>query len=147
MALFKFTKAILNGDQIDVYNHGDMSRDFTYIDDLVNGMRLLADAIPSVEYRPNAYEYAEDSLSKVAPFRVVNIGNSEPAKLLDFIAAIEKSIGIEALKNFMPMQAGDVPATWADTSLLEILTGYAPVTDVATGVKLFVNWYREYYDV
>lgn len=147
MALFKFTKAILNGNQIDVYNHGDMSRDFTYIDDLVNGMRLLADAIPSVEYRPHANEYAEDSLSKVAPFRVVNIGNSEPAKLLDFIAAIEKSIGIRAVQNFLPMQAGDVPATWADTSLLEELTGYKPKTDLHTGVQKFVEWYREYYDV
>lgn len=147
MALFKFTKAILNGNQIDVYNHGDMSRDFTYIDDLVNGMRLLADAIPSVEYRPNANEYADDSLSKVAPFRVVNIGNSEPAKLLDFIAAIEKSIGIRAVQNLLPMQAGDVPATWADTSLLEELTDYKPKTDLETGVQKFVAWYREYYNV
>lgn len=147
MALFKFTKAILNGESIDVYNHGDMSRDFTYIDDLVNGMRLLVDAIPSVEDVPNASGYTEDSKSKVAPFRVVNIGNSKPAKLLDFIGAIEKSIGIEALKNFMPMQAGDVPATWADTSLLENLTDYHPNTDLSVGVPNFVNWYREYYNV
>ena len=147
MALFKFTKAILNGDPIDVYNHGNMSRDFTYIDDLVNGMRLLVDAIPSVEDRPDANEYAGDSKSKVAPFRVVNIGNSKPSQLLDFIVAIEKSIGIEALKNFMPMQAGDVPATWADTSLLENLTNYHPNTDLSSGVKNFVTWYREYYNV
>ena len=147
MALFKFTKAILNGDPIDVYNHGNMSRDFTYIDGLVNGMRLLVDAIPSVEDRPNGNEYAEDSKSKVAPFRVVNIGNSKPAQLLDFIVAIEKSIGIEALKNFMPMQAGDVPATWADTSLLENLTNYHPNTDLSSGVQNFVTWYREYYNV
>ena len=147
MALFKFTKAILNGDPIDVYNHGDMSRDFTYIDDLVNGMRLLVDAIPNVKDRQNKNEYAEDSKSKVAPFRVVNIGNSKPAQLVDFINAIEKSIGIEALKNFMPMQAGDVPATWADTSLLENLTDYHPNTDLSAGVQNFVNWYREYYNV
>ena len=147
MALFKFTKAILNGDPIDVYNHGDMSRDFTYIDDLVNGMRLLVDAIPNVEDRPNTNEFAEDSKSKVAPFRVVNIGNSKPAQLVDFIAAFEKSIGIEALKNFMPMQAGDVPATWADTSLLENLTNYHSNTDLSSGVQNFVTWYREYYNV
>jgi UDP-glucuronate 4-epimerase len=147
MALFKFTKAILNGDPIDVYNHGDMSRDFTYIDDLVNGMRLLIDAIPGFEDTPDANEDAEDSKSNVAPFRVVNIGNSKPAQLLDFITAIEKSIGISAVKNLMPMQAGDVPATWADTALLECLTGYKPDTDISTGVRNFVDWYREYYNV
>ena len=147
MALFKFTKAILNGDPIDVYNNGDMSRDFTYIDDLVNGVRLLFDAIPNVEDRPNTNEYTEDSKSKVAPFRIVNIGNSKPSQLLDFITAIEKSIGVEALKNFMPMQAGDVPATWADTSLLEKLTGYKPNTDLVTGVQNFVTWYRTFHNV
>ena len=147
MALFKFTKAILNGDPIDVYNHGNMSRDFTYIDDLVNGMRLLVDAIPSVEDRPNANKYAEDSKSNVAPFRVVNIGNSKPAQLLDFIVAIEKSIGIEALKNFIPMQAGDVPATWADSTLLNELTGYKPNMELLSGIQNFVSWYRNYYDV
>ena len=147
MALFKFTKAILNGDPIDVYNQGDMSRDFTYIDDLVEGMHLLIDATPTFGNRSNAIEYAEDSISKVAPFRVVNIGNSKPSKLSDFITAIEKAIDIQAIKNFMPMQAGDVPATWADTTLLETLTGYVPNTDLAIGVKNFVGWYREYYDV
>ena len=147
MALFKFTKAILNGESIDVYNYGDMSRDFTYIDDLVNGMRLLIDTIPCVDYVPDTKLGAEDSKSKVAPFRVVNIGNSKPAQLVDFIAAIEESIGIEALKNFMPMQAGDVPATWADTSLLEQLIDYHPNTDLSAGVKNFVTWYREYYNV
>ena len=147
MALFKFTKAILNGHPIDVYNHGDMSRDFTYIDDLVNGMHLLMDAIP--DDTDPAEENADkmDSKSRVAPFRVVNIGNSKPAQLVDFINAIEKSIGIEALKNFMPMQAGDVPATWADTSLLENLTDYHPNTDLFSGVQKFVNWYKEYYNI
>ena len=147
MALFKFTKAILNGEPIDVYNHGNMSRDFTYIDDLVNGMRLLFDAIPNVEDRPTTNKHVEDSKSKVAPFRVVNIGNAKPSQLVDFIAAIEKSIGVEALKNFMPMQAGDVPATWADTSLLENLTDYHPKTDLSTGIQNFVNWYSEYYNI
>ena len=88
-----------------------------------------------------------DSKSHVAPFRVVNIGNSKPHQLLDFIRAIEESLGTQAIKNLMPMQAGDVPATWADTSLLEMLTGYVPTTDIATGVQNFVGWYREYYNV
>ena len=147
MALFKFTAAILNGDPIDVYNHGDMSRDFTYIDDLVHGMRLLMDAIPGHSDYSEKNAGKIDSKSKVAPFRVVNIGNSEPSKLLDFIEAIENTIGIKSVKNLMPMQAGDVPATWADTSLLTGLTGYKPNTDILTGVQSFVSWYREYYGV
>ena len=147
MALFKFTKAIFNGDPIDVYNHGDMSRDFTYIDDLVHGVRLLIDAIPDNRNLTVENAVTLDSKSRVAPFRVVNVGNSEPSKLLDFIEAIEKSIGIEAVKNLMPMQAGDVPATWADTSLLTSLTDYKPNTDILTGVQSFVSWYREYYGV
>ena len=147
MALFKFTKAILNGDAIDVYNHGDMSRDFTYIDDLLKGIRLLIDAVPRLSDRFGAQEDFIDSKSHAAPFRVVNIGNSKPHQLLDFIHAIEESIGQKAVKNFMPMQAGDVPATWADTTLLEELTGYKPNTDISTGVQNFVRWYREYYSV
>jgi len=147
MALFKFTKAILNSDPIDVYNQGDMSRDFTYIDDLVKGMRLLIDIIPRASNFIVDNSDVLDSKSHVAPFRVVNIGNSKPAQLLDFINAIEKSIGIKALKNLMPMQAGDVPATWADTSLLEELTAYKPNTDLFDGVQKFVAWYREYYNV
>lgn len=147
MALFKFTKAILNGDPIDVYNYGNMSRDFTYIDDLVKGMRLLIDAVPEISDLAKPNNGVDDSKSKVAPFRVVNIGNSQPAQLTDFIAAIEQSIGIKALINLMPMQAGDVSATWADTSLLETLTGYKPETELSTGVNRFVNWFREYYNV
>lgn len=147
MALFKFTKAILNGESIDVYNHGDMSRDFTYIDDLVHGMRLLIDAIPRGRFVEEEPTSCVDSISQVAPFRVVNIGNSQPSQLLDFIIAIEKSVGIEAVKNFMPMQAGDVPATWADTSLLKTLTDYKPKTDLLTGVQNFVTWYRVFYKV
>ncbi len=141
MALFKFTKAILNGDAIDVYNHGDMKRDFTYIDDLVRAIRLLIDSAPHrLETVPEG-----DSLSPVAPFRVVNIGNSEPVQLLAFIEAIEAATGLSAQKNMMPMQAGDVPATWADASLLTSLTGYAPKTQVPEGVANFVAWYRAYY--
>ena len=147
MALFKFTKAILNGDPIDVYNHGDMSRDFTYIDDLVHGMCLLIDAVPKDGDCLDENAGKLDSKSDVAPFRVVNIGNSQPSQLLDFIIAIEKSVGIDAVKNLMPMQAGDVPATWADTSLLAKLTGYKPNTDLVTGVQNFVTWYRAFYNV
>ena len=147
MALFKFTKAILSGEPIDVYNHGDMSRDFTYIDDLVSGMRLLIDAVPGPKFTTSEVGFDSDSISQVAPFRVVNIGNSKPSQLLDFITAIEKSIGIEAVKNFLPMQAGDVPATWADTSLLQQLTDYKPNTDLLTGVQNFVKWYRNFYNV
>ena len=147
MALFKFTKAILNEEPIDVYNYGDMSRDFTYIDDLVHGMRLLIDAIPD---DPNILDSSAtkiDSKSRVAPFRVVNIGNSQPSKLMDFIIAIERAIGRTAVKNLLPMQAGDVPATWADTSLLSELTGFKPRTDLTVGVRNFVEWYRAYYNV
>lgn len=146
MALFKFTKAILNGDEIDVYNHGDLSRDFTYIDDLVTGIRLLIDTPPE---RPEPAETIEqgDSLSTIAPYRIVNIGNSEPTKLMDFIVAIEGALGQEAKKNFMDMQLGDVPATWADSSLLKSLTGYEPKTQLDEGVANFIAWYRDYYQV
>ena len=147
MALFKFTKAILSGDPIDIYNQGDMSRDFTYIDDLVNGVCLLIDAVPVRLDVMETTAAAMDSKSHVAPFRVVNIGNSKPAQLLDFIKAIEKAVGRNAIKNFLPMQAGDVPATWADTSLLEHLTGYKPYMDLNEGVQRFVSWYRDFYNV
>lgn len=146
MALFKFTKAILAGEPIDVYNHGNMQRDFTYVTDLVHGIRLLIDTIPKP---PAAHETAieGDSLSPVAPWRVVNIGNGSPVKLLDYIEAIEAATGRTAVKNLMDMQPGDVPGTWAEASLLKSLTGYAPSTDVTTGVQKFVDWYREYYDI
>ena len=147
MALFKFTKAILRGEPIDVYNHGDMRRDFTYIDDLVQAICLLLDAVPpKAEDRPEKGAVpVGDSLSPVAPFRVVNIGNSNTVQLTDFIDAIESAIGLTAIKNMMPMQPGDVPATWADASLLQTLTGYTPKTDVKDGVAAFVTWYREFY--
>ena len=113
--------------------------------DLVEGIRLLMDAAPS---RPNSTEeIAEgDSLSPVAPWRVVNIGNGAPVKLLDFVEAIEEATGKSAIKNMMDMQPGDVPATWAEASLLKSLTGYAPSMDIRTGVKAFVDWYRDYYN-
>jgi UDP-glucuronate 4-epimerase len=146
MALFKFTRAILQGEPIDVYNHGDMMRDFTYIDDLVDGIRLLIDAIPARPATPDAIAPG-DSLSPVAPFRIVNIGNGAPTKLLAFIEAIEAATGHPANKTFMDMQPGDVPATWADGQLLRDLTGYAPKTDLKAGVAQFVAWYRDYYGV
>jgi UDP-glucuronate 4-epimerase len=143
MALFKFTDAILQDRPIDIYNHGDMYRDFTYVEDLVRGIRLLIDAVPE---RPENGEAAEgDSLSPVAPFRVVNIGNSEKIRLLDYIEAIEESLGKKAIRNLMDMQPGDVPATWADASLLQRLTGYQPQTDYRDGIRQFVDWFREYY--
>lgn len=145
MALFKFTKAILNGEPIDVYNYGDMKRDFTYVEDLVHAIRLLIDAVPVRS--EDAMVQPVDSLSPVAPFRVVNIGNSDAVQLTEFIAAIEAAVGRSAVKNLMPMQAGDVPATWADASLLKSLTGYAPKTSVHEGVRKFVDWYRHYYRV
>ncbi len=142
MALFKFTKAILNGDPIDVYNHGNMQRDFTYIDDLVEGIALLIDKSPQRDMPSGP-----DSLSPVAPWRVVNIGNGEPVRLMEFIEAIEAATGMVAQKNMMDIQPGDVPATWADASLLKALTGYTPKTDVKSGVAQFVAWYRDYYGV
>lgn len=141
MALFKFTKAILAGEAIDVYNHGQMWRDFTYIDDLVRGIRLLMDVVPG-----RGAQVADDSLSPVAPWRVVNIGNSTKVRLEDFIDAIEAATGKPAIRNYMDMQQGDVPATWADATLLHNLTGYAPQTDMREGVARFVAWYRSHYD-
>jgi UDP-glucuronate 4-epimerase len=145
MALFKFTKAILADEPIDVYNHGQMERDFTYIDDITQGIVLLVDAIPS---DPTKEQQTDDrlGLSPAAPFRVVNIGNGNPVRLLAFIEAIEASTGKSAIRNYLPMQPGDVPATFADASLLHRLTGFQPATPVASGVERFVRWYREYYN-
>ena len=146
MALFKFTRGILEGTPIDIYNQGEMFRDFTYVTDLVRGIRLLIDAAPErPESKDNIPDW--DSLSPVAPWRVVNIGNSDKVRLMDFVEAIEAECGRDAVKNFMPMQKGDVPATWADATLLRELTGYAPQTDMREGIRQFVAWYRDYYAV
>ncbi len=143
MAHSKFADAILAGRPIDIYNNGDMYRDFTYVDDLVCGIRLLVDCVP---VRPdNGIVAKGDSLSPVAPYRVVNIGNSEKVKLLDFIEALEASLGREAIRNYLPIQMGDVPATWADTSLLRTLTGHQPKVNFKEGVDLFVDWFTGYY--
>ena len=156
MALFKFTRGVLEGEPIDIYNHGDMWRDFTYVEDLVRGIALLIDAAPpQVDARedwqgPEGTPWAPvpgDTLSPAAPHRVVNIGNGDSVRLLDFVEAIEDATGRKAIRNLMEMQKGDVPATWADSSLLQGLTGYAPQTPVAAGVARFVEWYRDYYQV
>ncbi|WP_424985116.1 NAD-dependent epimerase/dehydratase family protein [Microbulbifer sp. S227A] len=143
LAYFKFTDAILNGRPIDIYNHGDMYRDFTYVDDLVQGIRLLIDAVPA---RPDTADDIPpgDSLSSVAPYRVVNIGNSEKVRLLDFIEALEEALGVKARRNYLGMQKGDVQATWANADLLKTLTGYAPRTGYREGLRAFVEWYRDY---
>lgn len=143
LALYKFVDAILEDRPIDIYNNGDMYRDFTYIDDLVHGIRLLIDAVP--ERPADGVVPSGDSLSPVGPFRVVNIGNSDKVRLLDFVDAIEDCLGKKAVRNYMPMQMGDVPATWADASLLQTLTGYRPQTDFRDGIARFVSWFREYY--
>ena len=144
MALFKFTKGIIEGTPIDIYNHGDMWRDFTYVEDLVRGIAGLIDAVPQRPENP-ADIAPGDSLSPAAPFRVVNIGNSDKVRLLDFVDAIEAEVGKKAIRNYLPMQQGDVPATWADASLLQQLTGYRPETPFREGVAKFVAWYRGYY--
>ncbi len=147
MALFKFVQATLAGDAIDVYNNGQMARDFTFVSDLVKGIRLLIDAVPPQSDADRSEMPPMDSLSPAAPFRVVNIGNSDKVGLEEFISAMEQSLGIPAKRNYMEMQKGDVPATWADASLLEALTGFRPETPVAEGVRQFVDWYRDYYQV
>jgi UDP-glucuronate 4-epimerase len=145
MALFKFVDAILNGRPIDVYGNGHMSRDFTYIDDLIQALVLL---VPCVPTRGKADETDEpESQSPVAPYRVVNIGRGAPVNLLDFIEAIEQELGRKAVRNPMPMQPGDLPDTFASSELLERLTGYRPATPVSEGVRAFVDWYRTYFGV
>ena len=144
MALFKFVSAIINNKPIDIYNKGEMSRDFTYVDDLVRSIYLLIKKTPF--NFDNVENLSKDNISPVAPFRVINIGNSKKIKLLDFIDIVEDVIGKKAIRNYMPMQKGDVMSTWADTSVLQNLTGYHPNTNVKDGVKNFVNWYRKYYN-
>ena len=145
MAYFKFVSAILNNKPIDIYNNGEMYRDFTYVDDLVRGIRLLIDINPTLSNDKKITE--GDSLSTVAPYRVINIGNSETINLLDFIESIEQSLNKKAIRNYMPMQKGDVTKTWANASLLQNLTGYSSKTNFKEGIAHFVKWYREYYDV
>ena len=143
MALFLFTKAILEGRTIDVFNHGQMIRDFTFVDDIAEGVVRVIDrpATADPEFDPAKPDPARSN----APYRVFNIGNSDPVKLMDFIEAIEQAVGQVAKKNFMPLQDGDVPATFADVSELTAWTGFKPATPIVEGVGRFVRWYREYF--
>jgi len=139
MALFKFTRAILAGEPIDVYNNGDMERDFTYVEDLADAIVRLIDVPPA------AQAVRGDSLSPVAPFRIVNIGGGNRTRLMDYIGELERALGRTAIKNFMPMQQGDVPSTEASPALLRELVGDVPTTPPSTGVRRFVDWYRDYH--
>ena len=143
MALFLFTKAILAGKPIQVFNEGQMMRDFTYVDDIVEGIRrvMLRPAAPNALWTGNDPDPAYSNV----PHRTYNIGRGQPVRLLDFIAALEEVVGITAEKQMLPMQPGDVPATWADTEALERDTGYKPATSVQEGIRRFVEWYRGYY--
>ena len=143
MAAFLFADAILAGRPIDVFNHGDMKRDFTYVDDVVEGVVRVLDRPPAGD--PSFDPMQPDPARSRAPYRVFNIGNSDPVPLLDFIAAMEEALGATATKRLLPMQDGDVPATFADVSELEALTGFRPVVGVREGVLRFVQWYRGYY--
>ncbi|MCC4115373.1 NAD-dependent epimerase [Aromatoleum toluclasticum] len=143
MALFLFTKAILEGRPIDVFNHGKMKRDFTYIDDIVQGVIRTLDH--TAESDPVFNPLQPDPGRSAAPYRVFNIGNHDPVELMSFIDAIEEEVGRKAEKNFLPMQDGDVPATYADTAELSAWSGFAPATDIREGVGRFVKWYRVYY--
>lgn len=145
MALFKFTKAMLEGQSIDVYNYGKMKRDFTYIGDIAEAIIRLQDVIPA----PNG-EWTVESGSPAtssAPYRVYNIGNSSPVELMDYIQALEDALGIEAKKNMLPLQPGDVLETSADTKALYDVIGFKPETTVKDGVRNFVDWYRDFYNV
>ena len=140
MALFKFTKNILKDKEIDVYNNGEMKRNFTYIDDLIKSILKLIPIIPSL----SKSKFIDDSLSNVAPWRVVNIGGGEQTHLMDFIKALELALGKKAKKNFLMMQIGDVIETESSNKLLEYLTNYSPSTSIQYGIEQFVNWYRQY---
>ena len=144
MALFKFTRAMLAGEAIDVYGHGQLVRDFTYIDDIVEGVLRVLDqpATPDVNYNPAAPDPGTSS----APYRIFNIGNNQPTVLMDYIAALEASLGISARKNMLPIQPGDMHTTAADTTALQAWVGFAPSTTVRDGVARFVDWYRGFYE-
>jgi len=142
MALFKFTKGIIDNKKIDIYNKGKMYRDFTYIDDIIDGIKGLINKAPNSK---QFNKFKNDSLSSVAPFRVLNIGNTRKVYLLDFIDALEKELGKKAIRNYMPMQKGDVKMTLSDTTLLKKLTGYNPKTNFRLGIKNFLKWYLSYY--
>lgn len=143
MAPFLFTRAILEGRAIDVFNHGDMLRDFTYVDDIVEGVVRVLDkpATPDAGFDAAS----PDPSASSAPYRIFNIGNSQPVPLLEFIGALERALGRSAAKNFLPLQPGDVPATSADTSALQSWIGFSPHTPLDAGVRRFIDWYKSHY--
>jgi UDP-glucuronate 4-epimerase len=143
MALFLFTKAILEGRPIDVFNHGKMRRDFTYVDDIVEGILRTADRVATPDQAWTGD--VPDPGTSSAPYRVYNIGNDNPVELMDLIATLERELGQVAVKNLLPIQPGDVPATWANVDDLTRDVGFKPATSIAEGVKRFVGWYREFY--
>ena len=145
MVLFKFTKAILEGRPIDVFNNGRMQRDFTYVDDVVEAVVRIMDVIPDPD--PNWSSERPDPASSLAPFRLYNVGNHQPVDLLEVIALLEEALGRTAEKRFLPMQPGDVPATSADVDALARVTGFTPCTPIGEGVRRFVAWYREFYQL
>jgi UDP-glucuronate 4-epimerase len=145
MALFSFTKAILEGSYIDVFNYGKMKRDFTYIDDIVEGVVRIMDRIPEVN--PGWDGKAPDPGTSFSPYRIYNIGNNSPVGLMEFISTIEKCLGNEAKKNFLPMQPGDVPETYADIDDLMQAVGFKPATPIDEGIRRFVEWYKKYYRI
>lgn len=145
MAMFKFANLIVAGKEIDIYNNGDMMRDFTYIDDIVEGIIRVQDTIPTVQADWTVEQGSPATSS--APYRVFNIGHGSPVKLMDYVEALEQALGIEAKKNFMPMQPGDVYATYADTEDLFEAVGYKPKVKIEQGAKAFADWYKRYYGV
>jgi UDP-glucuronate 4-epimerase len=147
MALYKFVSALFEDKPIDIYNHGDMRRDFTFVDDLAEAILQLSGTIPPAPGPQRPAPIEGDSLSPVAPWRVVNIGAGSPVALLDFVSAIEAATGLTAKRHLMDMQPGDVPETYANTDLLAHLTGYRPSTPISTGVPAFIAWYRTYYGI
>lgn len=145
MALFKFTKNIIENKSIPVFNHGNHTRDFTFISDIVEGVIRSSDQIAQPD--PNWDSKNPDPSTSYAPFRIFNIGNNNPVKLIEYIHAIEKALGKEAILELLPLQPGDVPDTFADSSALEQRVGYKPSVSVEDGVKQFVDWYRDFYQV
>ncbi|NMP15136.1 NAD-dependent epimerase [Thalassotalea sp. Y01] len=145
MALFKFTDAIVKGKPIDVFNYGKMRRDFTYIDDIIEGIVRIQNIVPSKN--PTWQVETGTAAESSAPYKLYNIGNGQPVNLTDFIDALEQRLGIKAIKNMLPMQPGDVYQTFADSDDLFAVTGFKPMTDIATGICRFVNWYQDYYQL
>jgi UDP-glucuronate 4-epimerase len=143
MALFIFTKAILEGKPIDIYNYGKMKRDFTYVDDIVEGITRLIPTVPEPDSSWNGF--TPNPSSSFAPYRIYNIGNNQPVELMDFVAAIEEKLGIKAIKNLLPLQEGDVPETYADVQALTDAVGFKPNTPIKEGIGNFIDWYLAYY--